>query len=220
MIIRFILGVCLLQASAQYSFAQQADTIRRTDHYVGIQANQLLRQIFNFGGGSASINNPYLIAYSFNNRITRVGMNIGFGFNYDERVTDDQFIDRTTITNDFFFRVGIEKKSTLARKLVLSTGADFVIDLQKSETKTGDLSQPNMDFSTGTKSSGFGLGPRVTLNYAISDKILVGTEANYYFKTFTIKQFQESPGFSDSQQRKTKSFQLNVPAVIFLILKF
>lgn len=211
---------CVMLASTWCSLAQEAQVDRKSDHYVGIQANQLLRQIFNLGGNNAVVNNPYLMTYAVNNKTTGVGVNLGFGFTYDQRVTDDQFVDRTTTTSDLFFRFGFEKKSTLAPKLIISTGVDLITEFNKSETNTGDLTQPGGDFSSGTKSSGFGGGPRVSLNYAITEKIIVATEANYYFKSFSIKDFSEGSGFNDSNKRQLKTFRLNVPAVIFLILKF
>jgi hypothetical protein len=76
------------------------------------------------------------------------------------------------------------------------------------------------------------------MSYRISEKIYVGTEANYYYKSLSesseaktsITAFVFDPNTgqqvltttndvtkSDSKQ---KNFQLNVPAVLYLVLKF
>jgi hypothetical protein len=211
---------------------------RKSSHYIGLQANQLIRQVFNFSGSNPAINNPYLLTYAVNSIEGGAGFTAGFGYTYLQATDGDQFIGRTTTTNDIFFRVGFEKKSMLAKKVVLSLGVDLVLDRQKIETETKEKTQSQVNFSSSTKTNGTGLGPRLTLNYQITEKLLVGTEANYYFKSLNIEQTQENIFFETqfdpvtgqsrqvrrteetTESEKQKRFQLNSPAVIFLIMKF
>jgi hypothetical protein len=71
----------------------------------------------------------------------------------------------------------------------------------------------------------------------LTDKIVIGTEANYYFKSIKVEQTQANIFFEtvfdpitgqsrqvrrseeNSTEEKNKRFQFNPPAVIFLILK-
>lgn len=210
---------------------------RKSSHYVGLQANQLIRQIFNFSGASPAINNPYLLTYAVNSNKGGAGFTAGFGYSFAEINDGDQFIDRTTTNNDLFFRIGMEKKSMLAKKVILSIGGDIVLDRQKSETETKEKTQSQINFSNATKNNGAGFGPRLGLNYMLTEKIIIGTEANYYFKSIKVEQSQTNiffetvfdPVTGQSRQvrrteettteEKNKRFQFNSPAVIFLIMK-
>lgn len=216
----------------------ETPAVRKSDHYVGLQANQLIRQVFNFSGANPGINNPYLLTYAVNSIESGAGFTAGFGYSFAEATDGDQFVDRTTTNNDVFFRFGFEKKSMLAKKVIFSLGVDIVLDRQKLETETKERTQSQINFESSTRTNGMGLGPRLTLNYQITDKIIVGTEANYYYRSFKIEQIQKNVFFETQfdpitgqsrqvrrteetkESEKQKRFQFNSPAVIFLIMKF
>src|SRR5690349_18426112 len=104
-------------------FAQEetAQPPRKVAHYIGIQANQLIKQLFNFSSSNAVVNNPYLMTYQVNSTETRVGLNVGLGVNIDQQVNDDVgTLQRETKISEVFFRIGIEKKTYLAKKWILS----------------------------------------------------------------------------------------------------
>lgn len=210
----------LLACSFFSAFAQ--DTIpRNSSHYVGVQVNQLIRQILNFSGSTPAINNPYLLTYAVNSRHTGWGANFGLGYTFNEFKDGDAFLERNTKINDLFFRAGFERKSSFGKRWILSSGVDAVFDLQNNTTTTVQSGNPNGNVKTNNKTSAWGLGPRVTLNYTITDRILIGTEATYYFKS--IKERIKSDvaiGTSDDTTEKSKRFQFAVPSVIFMILKF
>jgi len=194
---------------------------RKANHYLGIQANQLLRQILNFGN-STSIDNPYLFVYSINSIETGFGMNIGMGYTFNESKDGDAFNTRKTTINNLAFRVGFEKKSELSKRWLVSWGFDVVIDNQKNNTiNTIDFGQGNNStVETTSKTSAFGIGPRLTLNYKISEKIFLGTESTYYFKSGENKlTVNQSTGGNNETSDKFKRFQLAVPVVLLLILK-
>jgi hypothetical protein len=234
--------ICVLTLSQLISFAVMAQdetpVAKKSDHYVGLQANQLIRQIFNFSNSSSAINNPYLLTYAVNSVATGAGFTAGFGYNFLEAKDGDQAFDRTTTTNDIFFRMGFEKKTMLAKKVIFSLGVDIVLDRQKLAIETKEKTQSQNNFESSTRTTGTGLGPRLTINYQLTDKIIIGTEANYYYKSFTIDKSQTDVFFETQfdpitgQQRqvrrtnetkdseKQKRFQFNSPAVIYLIIKF
>jgi hypothetical protein len=204
-----------------FSSAFAQDSIPKiTRQYVGVQVNQLIRQILNFGG-SAAVNNPYLLTYAVNSRSTGWGANFGLGYTFNEFKDGDAFTQRSTKINEFYFRIGFEEKSRFGKHWIISAGVDAIAELKNNSTTTrqGDPGAP--EFKTKNKSNGFGLGPRVTLNYELTDKILLGTEVTYYFKSTTNK-ITNSGGFGPSSdtEEKFKSFQFNSPTVLFLILKF
>jgi hypothetical protein len=236
---RFLLLALITHVALISAFAQdEAVSPKKSNHYVGLQANQLIRQIFNFSNTNTSLNNPYLLTYAVNSVQGGGGFTMGFGYHFDEATDGDQFIERTTTNNNLFFRVGFEKKSLLAPKIIFSLGGDVVLGREKFEVVTEEKtqSQTNFESSRVAKSSGF--GPRLTINYQIQEKIIIGTEANYYFVWRNIDETQTDVFFETvfdpvtGQQRtirrtqettdseKDRRFQFNPPAVIFLIMKF
>lgn len=230
----FLLALILTQAQAQ----DEVETVKKSTHYIGLQANQLIRQIFNFSNTNSLVNNPYFITWQVNSLKTGAGLNTGFGYTFSQSDDGDDFVDRTTSTKNLFFRFGFDKKSNLTQKWIVGWGLDIVIDNLKNSTKTEEKTQTKSKFESTNKTGGTGFGPRLNLIYRLNDKILVGTEANYYYKstkqdrneasTFTTIEFDPFTGQQrevrhtekSETSQKFKNFQFNAPAVIFLILKF
>jgi hypothetical protein len=213
-------NILILLATSLVSVASLAqetndEDSKRSNHYVGIQANQLIRQLLNFGGSSSVATNPYLLTYSVNSKHTGWGFTAGLGYTHTEVNSGDPLNPINSKINDFFLRVGFEKKTMIGKRWLFSSGIDVITESLKD--KTVNNSQFGI-FKIETSSRGIGLGPRVTLNYQISDRILVGTEASYYYKS--SKQEQEINGSSQGDGDKLKQLTFSVPAVIYLFVKF
>lgn len=216
-----MLAILALPGFAQDNTAQENDPApaRRATHYVGIQANQLVKQLLNLGGSTSAVNNPYLITYSVNSNATGVGMNLSLGYVLDETSGGDFQSQVNTEIKEFFFRIGVEKKTQLGKKWLLSAGGDIVADNESNRTETlfSGSDTPSVEED---KINAIGSGFRVGLNFHITDKILLGTEANYYFKFISTTNTLTQPfGTPMKHSDDKKKFQLNVPAVIFLVVK-
>ncbi|MEJ0031458.1 MAG: hypothetical protein WDO15_14270 [Bacteroidota bacterium] len=74
------------------------------NHYVGLQVNQLVRNILSFGGTSTPITNPYLLTYSANSKATGIGFATGLGVSSIQTKTTDNFLTTTSKVSDFAFR--------------------------------------------------------------------------------------------------------------------
>lgn len=240
---RLFFSVALLVALLSVKAKAQDSTIVQSSlytHYFGIQANQLLRQLFDFGGTNTLPANSYSLVFSFNSPTTGAGMNTGFGYTFNEFNDGDATIRRETKINDLFFRVGYEKKRSLGKRWLASSGIDLVVDRQRNETmNTTDFGSGNKSkISSETKVGAWGLGPRITLNFKVSERIYIGTEATYYFKAIKDTRIIESEITSqffdpftgqisiqttrdkDEVESKIKRFSFSSPAVLFLILKW
>jgi len=235
----FYLAITWLPAYSQ----NDSSSNRRSNHYLGVQANQLIRQLVNFGGsGTTSINNPYLFVWSVNNKKTGWGMNTGLGLNLNEFTDGDANSKRTTKISDLNIRVGFEKKSSFGRRWLTSWGFDLVHQNSSNSTVTTSTpvpSNPNIKNVVDTESStsGWGFGPRFTLNFSITPKLILGTEATYYYRSGSTSQKSTISSTSvafDNQGRQIlstttnstdsssdfKSFQFNLPVALFLLFKF
>jgi hypothetical protein len=189
-------------------------------HYIGLQANQLLRQLFNLSGNSGAINNPYTATYAFNGRNKGHGMSFGLGL-LSENINDNnpgQQIQRDTKAMDIFFRVGYEWKIVLAPRWVWGWGVDALLIRSKRDTKT---TQNSFTSEINTTSKGWGLGPRVSLLFNVSRSIYLGTEASWYYQSTQSDSeliFTGNPPQKSDLENST--FSLQVPVAIFLIVKF
>jgi hypothetical protein len=212
---------------------------KKASHYFGVQVNQLIQQIFNLSGNATTVINPYLINYSVNSNKTGWGLNLGIGYTINN--LDQSSANNTVKTqgNNFSFRIGVERKVFIAKKIMVSYGFDLLSDRGKSNTTNASQFQFNTnetDTDAKTKDSGF--GPRVTINYFVTPKIILGTEMTYYYKAITT--FQEITNTSttitvdpntgqqtsNTNTSTTNSSQTNKqlnfasPVILFAILKF
>jgi hypothetical protein len=220
-----MLAILALPGFAQEDSAQvdSAKPKRLSSHYIGLQANQLVKQLLNLGGSTSAINNPYLITYSVNSNTSGVGLNLSVGYTMDESlsVSGDGSSQLQTTLKEFFFRIGIEKKKQIGKRWVLAAGGDLVVDTEsnriESTSNGGGSAQVNINEE---KSNALGTGVRVALNFHISDKVLLGTEATYYLKFVSVENSSQFPfGTPQKETKDLTRFQLSVPAVLFLIVK-
>jgi hypothetical protein len=211
---------------------------RRNYQYIGVQANQLLNQLFSFGNTTTPTNNPYLIVFSTNSKLTGWGYNAGLGYTINSTTDNsDPNTQRKDNINNFSVRFGLEKKQFLSKKWMASYGFDLLYNKQGDDSNVVSQFQFNSntsDSNTSTKS--FGGGPRMTLNYFITTRIILGTEATYYYKYVKVSDkitntsvnivtdgngnqtFQTSSSTSDTSTKST-SFSFQAPLAIFLIVK-
>lgn len=217
---------CVLVISGYNATAQErpeADAIpapstRKASHFIGLQANQLIRQILSFGGNNTPVSNPYLLSYAVNSKASGFGFATGLGYSLIQSKNNDNFISTTSKVSDFAWRFGLEKKVYLSRHWLTGIGFDALIESSKSETKTKfDNNSPAPTVTTTTKRSGF--GPRVLLNYQFSEKLMIGTEASFYAKFINVEQKTQNIQTPPDPNAKLKSTQFTLPAAIFVIVK-
>ena len=238
-LVSFLFAGVVLSGYSQNDSSFVKKPAKSVVQYFGLQANQLFRQIFNLSNSNSTIDNPYLLVYSVNSAKTGSGLNIGLGYSFIQTNDGDALIKREATTDRLAFRIGYEKKSRLAKRWLVSAGADLVIDSEKNSSKTtNDTDFNKSSIKTNSKINGWGLGPRLTLSFFVNDRILIGTETNYYLKfskdkltvdsSVSQQEFDPNTGGThwvthtdhSDDSAKTKKFQLSIPAVLFLIIKF
>ncbi len=228
-----LLAGCMLNCSAQSdSTAQKKE--KKIDHYIGVQVNDLVRQVFNFNNNSTSTNtNPYQVTYSINSAKKGWGIRLGFGYNYKSASTNDGITVARTNIDDMRARIGIEKAFRLSKKWSAGAGIDFVYNDDNDHT----LSTVSTTFGTGTGTgtttttrttdtrtlvSSKGGGPQAWLRYNISQRVLIGTEASFYYvngsqsNKITIDGVSNTPKISNYLSAGTFS----LPVVLFVNVRF
>ena len=189
----------------------------KTVHYLGIEANQLVRQLFNFSGNDNPFTNPYILQYSFNKRKSGRGINIALSYS-NNSFTDNSFGSlRKTRERKFFFRIGTDRKVAWGKKWIGLIGVDLLLSSKRETTVTPP--PPSGSFGAVTiiesNTNGWGLGPRFGLMYHLTGKIFLGTEANFYYQAFNENNFQN--GFVGTIHNT--SFSLTPPFSMYLIIK-
>ena len=227
--------LCSILASAQVEEDQIADTEEKmVDHFVGVQANQLLRQIISLSTVQ-QVENPYLLNYTLRFNESNFAISAGVGFTKSNAESEENLESESS---DLDFRLGLGQQFRLSKLLEVGYSLDFNMGRRKSLTQTTQvIESQNQTDSTVTRTEFsdnlIGAGLRANLLFYITPKILVGTEASYNFSQleskfeFTRETIISENGevvIEDVQEQdstdKGNSFNFNVPIQIFLILKF
>jgi hypothetical protein len=236
-----ILIALLLATSAFYSNAQDAEQPKLFNHYIGIQANELLKQLINLNTSNTSISNPYLLTYSVLSTKYNWGIETGFGFNYHNFKDNLSPTTPQSKINESFYRFGIFKNFMLGKKWEATTGLDYAGSYQSDKTVTNEVIDFNVTQTDSTatistsviKSKGGGL--QLGIGFHLSDHILLRTEGTVYYlttnkknnvlitETFTDTNFPETDTYtvsSSNSDTKNSDFEITIPVAIFLIIKF
>lgn len=223
-----------------FAFAQTDSTNRKKiNHYIGIQANPLFRQIINLSNNAAVVTNPYQLTYDFMFRKCGWGIQTGLGYTYQVTGDKNSAANHQSVINDVFYRAGFGKKKMIAKKFEATFGFDIAGDYRNDNTYALSVtgfsggSSDSVETRTASSITSIGGGLRGGLSFYISRRVILSTEANYYFfnsvqkqNTFLLETITQ-PGFptttnssNENSDTRNKKFALTLPAVLFLVVKF
>ncbi len=181
---------CLTSSFAQTPDASQTNKGAGYDQFIGVQINGLIRQVFNFNNSTAPTNvNPYLLTYNINSKKTGWGIRAGIGYNYTSTSNNDGITSTTTKLNDLQFRLGVEKAFKLSDKFTAGAGIDLLLNTNNDNTSNTVSSGDTTTTTTKTVISSYGGGPVGWLRYNVTERILIGTEASFYYLTGVQKKY-------------------------------
>ena len=208
-------------------------------HELGIQANPLLRQLINLNSGNATtVTNPYLMSYSLTFTKCKLSLDAGVGYSYQSFQDKNSPSNHISRINDVFYGVGFGKKCHIGKRFEAECAIDFAGSNQNdktfslSVTSFGGGNSDSTSTTTSTVSGSIGSGLRGNLNFNISRRIFIGTEANYYLQFTSNKQhvfvkdvitsgsFVQVTSTNTNTDTSFTKFSLTLPAVLFLIIKF
>ena len=226
---KIILAFCVfisIQSNAQDSSCCHQ---KKWTHIMGVQANQLIRQVFNFSNNNPNINNPYLLTYTATNLPSNWGVDVGFGYTYNNIFENDGNTKKETNINDLYFRVGVQKQIPLTRKFTSQFSFHILYDLLNNKTATvQEFNFQKTSINSKSNIARYGGGPAMNLRYKLNSRVFIGTEMNYYFKhgntktdITTINDFQGqgSQTATSKADNNVTTVLLNVPTAIFLQIK-
>ena len=229
-----IAAAILVSGCYGHSFAQADATAasakeKKLDMYIGVQLNALIRQGFNFYNSTVNTNtNPYLLVYSLNSRKTGWGARLGIGYEHNSASTNDGITSTKNNIDDLRLRIGAEKLFQLARKWSAGAGLDLVYnndDDHTISTVNGGLGSFGQTIDTKTTRSAMGGGPQGWLRYSISDRVLIGTEASFYYitgketRSMTITSGGFPGGSQPDESNNLSQGNFNSPIAFFIYVK-
>ena len=218
--------------TAAYGQSEEtSDNSKKIQHHVGVQINELVRQVFNFSNNSSSNTNPYLLVYSINSVKTGWGARMGIGYTYRSFTDDDGINHKETDINDINLRVGVEKAFQLSNKWSAGVGLDGLWNMDNDRTKSITRSFDTTTTITKNKMSSFGGGAMGWLRYNVTDKVVIGTETSFYYTTgqqdqeISITFREQGPGSPWSTKvtpidNKVSQGVFSMPVAIYLLVRF
>jgi hypothetical protein len=225
------IAVVFILTSVNLLKAQDEVPEKRFNHYIGVQANPLLRQILSIGN-TPNISNPYLINYSLNSTKSGWGFHVGFGVDYSMILDNDGISDRKSEITNISSRIGFDKVYSISERWQAGFGVDGIFQTADNLTTSQIISFDTVTTVSKTGVLRFGGGLRGFLRYSISKRILLGTESTIYFNTgnsnisttITRREFN-FPGApiittSSSSKQDLRAITTTIPVAIYLILKF
>ena len=246
--IKRIIIAAIFAVAGLNCFAQNDDesTEKKYNHYIGFQANELLKQLINLNGNSSVVTNPYLLTYSMNSISSGWGFNVGLGVNYQDSKDKNTPVARESKINDLFYRIGFGRKTMLTKRFEVGYSLDISGDSQSDKTSSSSVNITQISFNTTiidssfsvvtTKTSTIGFGPQLYIGFYLTSKVILGTETTYYFSSSTQKQnvsvttnttdnTTSPPTLSSSisntnVETDISKFNFSFPVALFLMVKF
>ena len=220
-----VLFLCFAISVLANEDSSKHSVIQKPTHFIGLQANQIIKQLLNFGNNQVVVNNPYLLTYSLYWG-KGYGFRVGGKYNDFSNFNNDGNTKRETKGSSIAFRLGFEKHATISKSLLLSYGLDFLIETGKNNTVTETIQQfQNVRTTSNTYIQEIGASPFITLKYKLSNRFYIGTEAAFNYKTgfnksnVTILDLTNSIKEESSSKNDIKNIGFQQPIALFLHIK-
>ncbi len=145
-------------------------------------------------------------------------LRLGIGGNVSFRNTDN--FNAENRQNAVIARVGFEKRWLFEKRWMVYAGLDFMFDYA-SERNTVNTPTDFVILSINRK--GVGIGPVYGMQFAITPRLVLGTEGSLYAFYHNEKQKSEfafTPGFSDETTSDIFAAALSVPKWLYFVVRF
>ena len=205
--------------------AQEEETIKKKElgHEIGVNATFLIKQFFDFGNSQSNFTlSPYALTYKLVSNGGKHAFRTGFGGSYERVVEDLENVGAVRTLNDLVlnYRVGYEYRIPFGKGFISTFGFDFL----GFNTNSKVVAISAIGTTTTTSDiNGLGLGPMMGIEYCFKGKVSLATELNMAYthsnnKSSTI--IEGTVTSSESTSRQSDSFRLDLPASLFIVIKF
>jgi hypothetical protein len=211
------------------TLAAQSETTTFKNEF-GTDIIGLVQEILDFN--NPQFNVPYAPIYqiTYKRHFEKMSLRVGVGGNISADEVANNAINEIIKNSRSLlnYRIGVEKPINLSKRWNFYYGIDFK---QGISNDRADFNYQNGGWRIGSdsKSSTFGVSPLFGIEFRITDRIALQTEANfmaYYLKTTNqplITQISDTPSFpkpsTDLETTKGNGMEFNVPNFLVLTIK-
>ena len=208
--------ILLIICTSTLSFSQETVT-KHFKNEIGVDLTPLVKQFLNFNSATYYTPNPYYLMYR--RHINEWAIRAGIGGSYwtEENVPNDTTVRNHTISA-FDFRLGIERKTDVAKNWQLFYGLDIWTNITYNQN---DYQYQNAGQLVGydNKTTKYGVAPLLGLRFKLNDRLTLTTETNFQLYTYnTVSKRLYIP--DDSLNTKTTNKGMvtvfNAPTSLFI----
>lgn len=203
-------GICDAQDEVAGLFLKKE---RRGENIIGVQVNELIRQLTLTDPTSTARQNPYMFTYAHNSRRSNWGIRAGLGLQSGTFSGGNGFgVDTSSKVLAGNVRFGVIKSFSILDKVVCGFGADIVYNHLERELRGGSRFGGFFSEDKITAYS-YGGGLVATLRYQFNKHLALGTEGSFYY--VVGEQKMSNIPFSNE---KINSATFNLPVAIYFIV--
>ena len=210
----------LLFFAVLFSFvllAQDKKTDKKIRTELGLNITNTLAGFFNSGGSNLSVD-EYLFSLKIGNRKGAMR----FATNFNTRSNSEFLVTgtRDLRENEVFLRGGYEFRRPVEKGFMLYYGLDGVLELEFEEVNFNSFSNENINSLKTT--TGFGGGPILGIQYFISKRVALSTEASIYGLVQYREEKQDVGSGLPPVENQTTGFRVApvIPSSLYLIMIF
>ncbi len=187
---------------------------------IGINAPLLIGGFL--GGNSEELaSNPYLLNGKF--IVGKIALRVAGGGHLKQVVErEGEFADsKTTESLGYDVRLGLEWQHDFGKRWIGTFGADGILFSNKENV----ILDTGFDaVTTGTFTTGWGFGPVLGIQFAITKRLSILTEGAFYYTQSdaqTSRLFKNFPDFDDQLGSiESTELRINLPATFFIQYRF
>ncbi len=221
-----LLVVVLMLCSNTLQAQSDSSKSNEKDAYLGIHANELVRQLIPSSASSVNNNFNYLLSYIKYKPGYKYGTRMSGNFILNSLSENVNNTTRITNNNIFQYKVGKEKLKVLEKGFSYALGWDVLLSLNNSITRSSSLiSSSNLSTSITSNILAAGTGPGIRITYNLSPRILLGTDAGAYFSTIVNTTTVVERGNNQPFEKRTSdnkvdfSIGIQPPISLYLLVK-
>lgn len=208
----------LLFILSQNLLAQdQQDLLQEKYSEVGINATSFINEFVSLNSNDAAVGD-YMISYKyhFGGKAFRLGL--GGNFSQIDEDTDGNGT-RTTNNNSFDLRLGYEWNKKITKRWAFYTGMDVIV----GNSYTSSVADNFERVVTSNRTTTFGGGPVLGIQFFINSHISLMTEGNMYYRHSIINDkqtFSLNPEFDEDETNTRNNLGFGLPTALFFIIRF
>lgn len=199
--------------------AQKSDNGKAMTHELGLNVTSLLTDLL--GNNNRGNEGRYLLSYKKLTGTSAFRLGAALNFKFDK---ESSRFNNTLVNQNFQVRLGKEWRHDITSKFQYYFGVDGVAGFVSEESAAVTT---NSSITQKDRLMTFGGGPVLGFQFALYDRLLIGTEGSLYATfnsrkiSFNTQFFGGVPPQPIPDRRNTgAAIQTNLPTSLFLILKF